>query len=538
MGAAYLAAAFLLPTGTNVPIHDDGIYDWMAESFSRGHLAYHPASAAAALFETIWGGFLLRVFGDNLGALRWGSVLLTLAAGVAVAAAATALGVTGWWRGILTGAFLFNPLGFILSYSFMTDAHAVALGAIALACWLWSLRRPDIHLPLLAAGSVTAAMATASRQPAIALAVAASLTILVRRPIPRARAVAALAIVIVPSALTMVVDQVWIASEPAAAQSNFLSVLLDLSLSDLAIFVEQIVALHLVYVVAMLLPLASSVALFARPSWRAISRTRALKLAVFGTVAAAAVTALPGDRMPWVPSWFNSWGLGAWDLNGLPAGILTDRIRLGITAVICAVAALGAIVAFDRWPIPRALGTGELLCGFLLVTSVLCAVPSSASYESVVTLDRYLLPAALPAALLLARALRDRPIRAFIPSVMLCGIATFSITATHDSLSFHRAIARLDAIAAAAGARPQDIDAGPGLTTFRSHDMIGLAPARNPRPTWWTTSIAPAVTAEWIICSHPAPGYDIVAIEPYPTILQTKPSALYLMHQSGFRSDP
>lgn len=144
----------------NFPVNDDWQYAHIAETFAKTwEIRIDRPIAPALIVQTVWGGLLIRVFGFSHVVLRIATLVVSLLgllmvdlllrqAKVGPARRAAALLVLG-----------FNPLGFVLGASFMTEPYGT-LPAL-LAIWIWNGRGEALSPSLLRALFATLAAGTA-----------------------------------------------------------------------------------------------------------------------------------------------------------------------------------------------------------------------------------------------------------------------------------------------------------------------------------------------------------------------------------------
>ena len=139
----YILAAFIIPTTADVAISDDWTYVRSVEILhDTGELKVLPVAAAAVVFQTLWAGLFAEVFGMSLGIVRLATVVLTFASGLAMYGLCRELGINQRRSALGAGVYLFNPLAFVLGYSFMSDPYFTALLTIS-TYYLVKGLRPD-----------------------------------------------------------------------------------------------------------------------------------------------------------------------------------------------------------------------------------------------------------------------------------------------------------------------------------------------------------------------------------------------------------
>ena len=186
--AAFALAAVVVPTLTPVATTDDWAYARSAQILlDQARLTIFPVVAATAVFQIVWGALFGFIFGPTLGIFRLSTVVITALGGLALYGLCRDLGVARGPGALGVATFLFNPLVFVLAFTFMTDAHFMAL--LVIATWLYAkaLGPEEIDGRLLVTGSGVAALAFLTRQQGILIAsggcaVSAALAALAPRP--------------------------------------------------------------------------------------------------------------------------------------------------------------------------------------------------------------------------------------------------------------------------------------------------------------------------------------------------------------------
>src|SRR5215207_8995737 len=188
---AFALAAVVVPTLAPVATTDDWAYARSAQILlAEGRLTIFPVVAATAVFPIVWGALFGFIFEPTLGVFRLSTVVITALGGLALYALCRDLGVARARGALGVATFLFNPLVFVLAFTFMTDAHFMAL--LVIATWLYAKalapELEEVDGRLLVAGSGVAALAFLIRQQGIAIAPAVLLFLLLSRRLRRDRA--------------------------------------------------------------------------------------------------------------------------------------------------------------------------------------------------------------------------------------------------------------------------------------------------------------------------------------------------------------
>src|SRR5215207_85813 len=162
---AFALAAAVVPTLAPVATTDDWAYARSAQILlDQARLTIFPVVAATAVFQIAWGALFGFILEPTLGVFRLSTVVITALGGLALYGLCRDLGVERARGALGVATFLFNPLVFVLAFTFMTDAHFMTL--LVIATWLYAkaLEPETVDGRLLVAGSAVAALAFLTRQ--------------------------------------------------------------------------------------------------------------------------------------------------------------------------------------------------------------------------------------------------------------------------------------------------------------------------------------------------------------------------------------
>src|SRR5262245_22755732 len=143
--AAFALATAIIPTMTPIAISDDWTYSRSAQILlAEGRLTVFPVVVATAVVPIAWGALFGLFFGPPLVAFPLSTLVLTALAPLALYALCRDLGVSRHRSALGVATWLFNPLVFVLAFTFMTDPHFAALLVITLWLFVRSLRATAI----------------------------------------------------------------------------------------------------------------------------------------------------------------------------------------------------------------------------------------------------------------------------------------------------------------------------------------------------------------------------------------------------------
>ncbi|MGH2615601.1 MAG: hypothetical protein ACRDJC_10210 [Thermomicrobiales bacterium] len=569
---AFALAAVVVPTLTPVATTDDWAYTRSAQILlEEGRLTVFPVVAATAVFQIVWGALFGLLFGPAFGVFRLSTVVITALGALALYALCRELGVSRGRGALGVATLLFNPLVFVLAFTFMTDAHFMAL--LVIATWLYAkaiggagtseesvmrathlqaspLQHAEVDGRLIVAGSIVAGLAFLTRQQG-ALFVPAVLTfLLLTRRLRFDRASGTLLLqLLTPMVLALAGYVAWLrfGNDVPQVQTKFFREILQDGWSGTWWLLRRLTVVELMYLGFFTLPLMAAVLPFVGRLTRDIPRRGWLLFAAWQAILLVGVTALwvRGARMPYIAQFFGSGGLGAPDVLGSRPVLLGPEMRTTLT-VVCLVASLVlALVAaramramhLQASPLQQTRARAGLVLSIGL-WQVVGVMPPSYHYIgwAAGSLDRYLLPL-VPLAIALALwGLRGVRIALPLGWIFAAALAVFAIAGTRDYLVFMRAIWAMGEEAVAAGVPLERLDAGSGWDGYHLYEY-GLENGIRSRTTkggpWWVYFYAPATDSAYVVSGKPLPRHLVVARRPYSSWLQTRPTNVYLLRRWG-----
>jgi dolichyl-phosphate-mannose-protein mannosyltransferase len=540
--AGFALAAVVLPTTTPVALWDDWMYARSVEDLVlRGRLHIHELSAANLLFQILWSWPFAKLFGLSFGVLRCSTVVLVGLSGWVLYRLLGELGVKRGLATLGTALYLFNPLGLVLTYSFMTDGYFTALLVMAAYGYVRGLRGDARAAWFTVAGSAAAGLAFLERQGGAFIVPAVLGYLLLARQIRLdRRGVMLVARAAAAPVLMAVGYYAWLKLSTGTAQPGvqgaFTGGIATAGASGVARIVGRTWFAEAMYMGLFVAPLAVGAVPALPRALRSLSaRGRLAAVALTGALAVGFAVVLPwrGARMPYAESWLTPRGLGPDDLvaSGRPV-LVGGGARLALT-VVCALSSLVLILVVTRAVLPadRSGSSG----GAGLVLALLGGQMAAAVLPSVYfggPLDRYLLPL-LP--LCLALALWALPDLLDTPAAAWVATAAFVVVAllgTHDFLRFEGAIWQVARDAHRQGVGYQQLDAGAAWTGYHAFERRG---PRQPGAPWWINAWARAVDSTYVVSGEPRPGYSVVRRRSYASLLSRGPTWVLLLRRDDVR---
>jgi hypothetical protein len=541
-------AAIVLPTMTPVALWDDWMYARSVEDLVlRGQLHIHELSAANLLFQVLWSWPFAKLFGLTFGVLRLSTVVLVGLSGWALYGLLRELRVERGLATLGTALYLFNPLGLVLTYSFMTDGHFTALLVVAAYGYARGLRGDARAAWFTAAGSVVAGLAFWERQGAAFIVLAVLGHLLVTRQLrPDRRSVVVVARAAAAPVLMAIGYYAWLKLTTGTAQPGvqgaFRGGIAAAGVGGSVRIVGRTWFAEAMYMGLFVAPLAlGAVTALPRLLGSVSTRGRLAAAALAGTLAVGFALVLPwrGARMPYAESWLTPRGLGPDDLVASGRPVLLGGGALLAVTVVCALSSLVLLLAASRAMFPTAGVPGPpaavRLVLALLAGQLVAAVLPSFFFGG--PLDRYLLPQ-LPLCLALAlwalRDLLDLPVAAWLATAALALVA---LLGTHDFLRFEGAIWQVAREAHERGVPYEQLDAGAAWTGYHAFELSRGAP-RRPGAPWWINAWARAVDSTYVVAGEPRPGYSVVRRQPYSSLLPRGPTSVLLLRRDDLTPGP
>jgi hypothetical protein len=551
-----------------VPVHDDWFYAHSVEILLQRHFLTSGQVTATLVFQILWGALFATVFGMTYGVLRVSTLTMVFLSAAALYALFRQLEVDRARSALGVALYLFNPLAFVLGFTFMSDSHFTALMIVSTLLYVLGLKTDDHRGLCTMAGSLAAALAFLVRQNGILipLAVASYLVLSGRLRWNRKGLFVLFQATAIPL-ITACLYYLWLRashgtpSGQSAFQNNAAGagLLATFLLTWLLSFMGSMYGgLFLLPLTTAAVPVAKSLFVRARP----IGRRGFVGLAAF-LFATLPICIELGMQMPYVPSFLNRGGLGPNDLL-VARPPLVSRHDLAWLTIFCLASSLilglilcsrlgfasdsrrseaGLILVIGLWQ-AMAIVPPSLSRGGWKVDGILC-----------LSLDRYLLPL-LPLLLCLVLwALRGIRVSAPIAWILTAVFALFSIAGTRDYLVLEQATWNLARQANRMGVPNTRLDGGATwdldrLFEYSVSNRITLqTPPYEystgnpdsllvPAPPWWIFVWTPATDSSYIIVGEPLLGFEVLQRLEYSSWLHRQRTYLYLVRRPSMSTAP
>jgi len=535
----FASTAFVIPTLAPVATTDDWGYSRSVELLHEtDRLTIFPVVAASAVFQVLWGFLFTSLFGMTLGIVRVSTLVMVGIGSIALFGLLRELGLSGRISALGMATYLFNPISFVLSFTFMTDPFLTSLLIIA-SYWYVRGLAPEIPRPrLVVIGAACAGCAFLVRQQGALIPIGVMSYLLVARRIHFDRRgfwlACQVALLPLVAAIGYVVWLRWFNDVPDV-QGGFLNEIQGYGLPGAWQLTRNLTFIELVYLgffalpltVALVPALRSLLSSFRLMNWVAfVAGTEALLIGLF-------IYGRDGKRFPYIPQFMGSGGLGPADVRGSRARIFEQPL-FDYATVICALSAIVMMVGIAHAiGQPRSVGrSGAGLIAAIGFWQVIGILPPSFHYfRRGFSLDRYLLPMLPIAICLLLWSTRNVSIVRPVGWIVVGIFAIFSVAATRDYLVFLETVWSTAERTHAAGVAYEQIDAGAGWDGYRLYTYgleNGITRARTQGGPWWMTFYGKASDSTYLVAGKPQKGYATIKRIPYSSWLHQGDGVVYL----------
>lgn len=546
---AFLGTAFIIPVFTDAPVGDDWVYTRSVETLLRtGRLEILDLSVVTLVFQVFWGSFFSLILGISFGAMRLSTLLLVLFSGAAFYGLCRELGLERGRAALGAAAYLFNPLTFVLAYTFMTDGQFTALAVIATFLYVRGLNPSRLDPLFIILGSAVAALAFLTRQQGalIPLAVGCYLLLARRWRLDRDSLKLTLWVAGIP-ALAVGLYYLWLATVHGTPEQQelFAEKIITAGWDDTRLLIGRLTQIEMVYLGFFVLPIAAAV-LPSINRWRLPVGWPGIALLLVWTGALLVGLRLFGESgrlMPYIPQFVGTHGVGPTDLHGGRQPVIDPSWRDALTT-ICAASLFVFILLISRRlddtrPSPTKAAAG--LVAAIALWQVLGILPPSFHFRNwIISVDRYLLPMVPFGIALLLWASRSLPLVRPIGWLVVGAYALFSVVATRDFVVFQGATWDMARTAIASGVPLTRLDAGASWDGYYLYEysLANGIPQQTPSGPWWTNLFGPATDSSYIVASGPVAGYDPIFVREYSSWLHDEPQLMYLLRRHGVTGPP
>jgi len=547
--ALFAATAFIVPTLAPVATTDDWGYSRSVEIlYFEGRLTVFPVVAATAVFQIGWGALFALMFGMTLGVMRVATLTMSALGAIALYGLMRELGVSRSRSSLGTAAFLFNPLAFIMSYTFMTDSYLTALMLAAAYFYVRGLRPGDRHGWAIVAGSLMAACAFLTRQQGALIPLAVVVQLLVTRRLwfNRASMILLIQIATLPAVAT-VGYYLWLkhVNNVPAVQQGFFNEARFAGRDGTWNLLRHITFIEMMYLGFFTLPLAAALIPGLRRTVRSMSTQGWIAFSLTQTALTVGLTyyAMLGGRWPYIPQFMGGGGLGPPDVLGAGHRLFHAEFLFWATAIVAAATILAAIFLARGLGLPLSPErSGAAIVAAIGIWQVLGVLPPSFHYlYRGYSLDRYLLPLLPIGIVLLLWASRDLHLFQPFGWAVVALFLVFSSAAARDYFVYMENVWSLAAKASAAGVVSTKLDAGAAWDGYHLYSWAldnGIYWASTPKGPWWMTFYGLASDSTYVVSTTAQPGYIEVWERDYTSWLSRDTLKMYLLRKADAAGPP
>jgi hypothetical protein len=434
-----------------IGINDDWSYIKTAQVLAQtGHIVYNGWGSPMLGWQAYFGALFIWLFGFSFTAVRFATVIETMATAFLLQRTFVRAGVNTWNATLATMTFILSPLCLPLEFTFMADISGVLCIVVCLYMCLRAFQAESEHYAVvwISVAALLNALSGTARQIAWlgALVMVPSTLWLLRRS-RRVLVVGCLACI--AGAGIVAAEMFWFVRQPYALPMNPIPRRLDLESLELLGEVDLGAAGQLMLLaVPILLMFVASIRLFNRRA-AAIFAAALLCFAVPG-IALFHAGMLGRCLAPFVEDYMTDATferLDAIAANGIHLSFAPDSLRVLLTgAVVLGILSFVtcAFAGADRRPAPQHTATaiswqklGMIIGPFSLAYILILA---AIMLRQRFFYDRYLVPLLAICLLVLGRFYQER-VRPNLPLVCVFFIAVFggfSVVATHDIFAQYR----------------------------------------------------------------------------------------------------
>jgi hypothetical protein len=558
LAALYLSCILLVDPRGEFPLNDDWSYSRSAFRFAQqNRMQVDEFSAPSLVGQAFYGGLLARVFGAYFIVLRLSTLVMSFGTALLLWMAFRRLNVSPGIAGIAVLAWIVNPVQFCLAFTFMTEVHFLFFIALSVLCFLLFAEREERRY-LIACGAAMG-YAFLIRQTALLFITAAIITILLVPGKTRLRARLNSAFLLGATSTPFAAGYwFWMqgqgGSTPAASRKFEL-------LRQLT--VEQMVGNSLgllFYLSFMLLPLCAyliprliNIWDYGKPTAKAIGLFTWCAIPCFGLwwfhFHYSRLPYLPSSafhgQMPFLLNVVYNTGLGPLTLDPTYYGPAPTpgypNLWLAITLVTAGGAfLLGMMATFDTTNAPARsvspVRRSVLSFALLSFTTIAAFEVVFSHMQEGGLFDRHILIAALPLTLFIclradhanAPVVLHSPLFGSASSIAVLGLlAWFSVTATHDYLSWNRIRWELGDKVLRQGVDPLIVAGGFEFNGWHNYDTFRARGNIGKIFYWWYDDPVYLITME------PQEGYQVLIWKEYYSWLHRRHLPLYLSKKAN-----
>lgn len=556
---SFLGSAVIVPIMVDVPISDDWIYARSVEIFlSSGRLEILNISVASLVFQVLWGSVFAKILGYSFGILRVSTFALVLISGLYFYLLLEKFNIKKELATLGTAIYLFNPLTYSLSFTFMTDMHFTSIMVIASYYYLVGIKNGIININTLFAAFLSGLLFLIRQMGVIFSLSILSYLILVKEIRLSRDGLRKLIYTIGPTIVIIGGYYYWVVNIHGIPkwQTGYFDVLLQMDILSWVIFYLRFFPVAIIYLSIFILPLLIPMFL-AISTWQKGKLTKITLFSVVLFMLSWLLITLTGMRMPYLPHFLNRAGLGPNDLIVSIPTLMQAKYLIWPSLFLLITSIVMIVFLINPYTIKKVQKDNSLLMIFIiLLGQIVVAIPPSLVFRNFQIdgyatpgLDRYLLPVIPLMIIFTINLLNDEPINLRLSWIVLILVALFSIAGTRDLLVLHEKNWDLARKANNLGIPNLLLDGGAtwdGYNTYQPESDIGATPRANfeeiqvEEPNkhiiatslpWWFYVWAPEIDPEYIISGAKIMNYLVLDTTEYYSWLRRDEVELYLLRR-------
>jgi hypothetical protein len=549
----YLVCILAANSKGEFPLNDDWSYARSAFFFATGQGMHVDAWSAPSLVgQALYGGMLARIFSPRFEVLRYSTLFLSCCTAVLLWGIFSKMKVRKSFASVLLLAWIFNPLQFNLSFSFMTEIPFLFF--ITLAIFLYVLFLDIRKSYVLGFAAAALGYAYLIRQTAVFFVIALICSLLIDSQTALLKRVRQSVLTVIVTGLFIGGYYVWVASSGGSVPAVHRKYELLLRLSSKQLIGNSYGIFF--YSAFMILP--ALLFLFSsqhRMSWNVTKKIGGGVLAGWSIIAVVGLcwfhahadprnllSATFHARMPFLLNVLYDSGLGPITLDPTyfgpsPTPLHTNAWAIVTIAVSIAATGMGSICVFGLLQLRKAQALRRpllIFSGMAFIGVVLFEIIFSHLEEGGL-FDRHILTAVLPFCLLLilfSGALERKENRISLSGISVSGVAllaymAFSVAATHDYMEWNRIRWDMGRSLIAAGVDPLNIVGGFEFNAWHNYDAFSNRGDSSKVPPWWYDR------RDYVIAMTPEDGRRIMKKQEYFSWVHQRPVTMYLSRDSA-----
>jgi hypothetical protein len=531
------------------PLNDDWSYVRSAFSFGSGRgMHVDEWSAPSLVGQAFYGGLLARLFSPRFDVLRLSTLFLSCCTAALLWGIFSRLKIRKGLASVLLLTWIFNPLQFNLSFTFMTEIPFLFFAALAIYFYVLYLDGGKTFVLVLAAAALGYAFLI--RQTAIIFILALICSILLDLQTPMKKRIRQAALAALAAGAFVAGYYWWVISGggvTAAVHRKF--DLLQHLTSEQLIGNSYGIFFYLAFIIFP--PLLVLIPSRHRAPWNLNKKLAISVLVAWSAIALVGIGWFYGhsnpeylpsttyhEKMPFLLNVLYDSGLGPITLDPAYFGPCPTPIHIRVWQAVTALVALGAvwmgsICVFGLLRVRTIQKSRRPLLSFagLAFTGIVFFEVLFSHLQEGGLFDRHIVIAALPFYLLLIlfTGVNDREngavntISFSAAGIGLAAFMAFSVAANHDYMEWNRIRWEMGRNLLAGGVDPLSIVGGFEFNAWYNYDTFLARGNISKVRQWWYDR------RDYLISMTPQDGYEIKQKKSYYSWVHLRPISIYLL---------